>query len=773
MDNERELAAAFCRGFLRWYDFFHEGDILFVGRPEHPFADGFTDNSPDIRFASVDEIMNEEWLVEHRNGFRYIISIEDLERQANQADLLNAWRELLSENGCLLLGLNNRFGVRYFCGDVDPYTHSSFDGIENYQHIYAEPDCEYQGRMYSQAELRRMLRTAGWEHMKFFSVLPDLWNPYFLCAEDYYPQEDLEGRIVPVYNRPDTVFLEEETLYWSLLENGMFHTMANAYLVECPLDGRFSDVRQVTISFERSPENVLMTVLHEKTVEKRALYKEGKKRLQQMDENIKDLAVHSLKVVPGKLEDDRYIMPYIEAETGQVYLKRLYRQDRELFIQALGKFRDCVMKSADILIPDKGDGRGLIFRRGYLDLIPLNSFYIDGEFVFFDQEFVKDEYPAYAVLIRTVFSFYSQHPELYKDFPISEMISYLGLDQYLDEWTRYDAEFIGSLLQKEKLVDYYSSRRRNPVMVSMNRRIVGGGAEEIQKAIVAQIIHGKTLSFPPLTKLLRIYQQVYMYQFFHYDKRKLVLFGSGKYAVRFLDMYRSDYSVAAIVDNQESRWGTRGDDVEVVSPDILRGAGKEEYKVLICIRDSDAVERQLESYGIFDYYVFNPGSPYPRKVGQNTTERAEKNTAQSTNKKYHVGYIAGVFDLFHIGHLNMFRRAKEQCDYLIVGIVTDRGVREGKKVEPFVPFEERLEMVRSCRYVDEAHAIPYEHPDTDMAWQMYHFDVQFSGSDYEHDPVWLNKKKWLEERGSTMVFFSYTQSTSSTKLKKLIAERLI
>ncbi|TYZ27956.1 adenylyltransferase/cytidyltransferase family protein [Selenomonas caprae] len=142
-------------------------------------------------------------------------------------------------------------------------------------------------------------------------------------------------------------------------------------------------------------------------------------------------------------------------------------------------------------------------------------------------------------------------------------------------------------------------------------------------------------------------------------------------------------------------------------------------------------------------------------------------------KKYHIGYVAGVFDLFHIGHLNLLRRAKEQCDYLIVGVVSDRQVREGKKVEPFVPFEERLEMVRACRYVDEAHEIPFEHPDTNMAWKLYHFDVQFSGSDYEHDSVWLKKKAWLEERGSTMVFFPYTQSTSSTKLKKLITERLI
>lgn len=121
----------------------------------------------------------------------------------------------------------------------------------------------------------------------------------------------------------------------------------------------------------------------------------------------------------------------------------------------------------------------------------------------------------------------------------------------------------------------------------------------------------------------------------------------------------------------------------------------------------------------------------------------------------------------------MFKRAKDLCDYLIVGVVPDEDVIASKHTEPFVPFDERIEMVRSCRYVDEAVRIPVGYGDADVAWRSLHFDVQFSGSDYEHDPVWLRKKEWLEEQGSTMVFFPYTQSTSSTRLKKLITERLI
>lgn len=772
MNSEKESSIDFCRGLFKWYDFGCDCTALFVGYPQSPFANGLKDCLDNISFESIEKVQDEGWVERHRGEYRYIISVEDVEKQENPASLLEAFRKLLAEDGCLLLCINNRLGLRYFCGDTDPYTKKAFDSVENYQHVYAEPSAKFRGRMYSRSEIRTMLEEAGWSNMRFYAVLPDLRNPFYLCAEDYCPREDLEGRIFPAYNTPETVFLEDEILYQSLLENGMFHEMANAYLVECPLSGNVSDVRQVTISANRSPENAFMTVLRRDIVEKCALYPVGKSRLEQMDNNIKELEKRSLKVVPGRLEGDRYIMPYIEAETGQAYLKRMYKKDIRLFMDALDKFRECVMKSSDIVSPDMGDGKGAIFKKGYVDLIPLNSFYIDGEFVFFDQEFCKDNYPANAVLVRTVFSFYSQHLELYRDFTDWEMISYFGLDKCLDLWKKYDSEFIHDLLQLDN-ADVKSKTERTPMSLNMNRQRLDVSAETYQRALADSILHGKSSVFPRLSAMSEIHRQFYMQQFFQYDKRKLILFGSGRYAEKFLDVYQDDYPVATVIDNQESRWCKTINGVEILSPYFLKGVPKEEYKILICIRDSSPVERQLESYGIYDYYVFHPGVVYPRARIQSRPQSALTEHIDQQVKKYHVGYIAGVFDLFHMGHLNLLRRAKEQCEYLIVGIVTDRGVREGKKVEPFIPFSERLEMVRSCQYVDEAHEIPFEHPDTDMAWKMYRFDVQFSGSDYEHDPVWLAKKKWLEERGSTMVFFPYTQSTSSTKLKKLITERLI
>lgn len=183
-----------------------------------------------------------------------------------------------------------------------------------------------------------------------------------------------------------------------------------------------------------------------------------------------------------------------------------------------------------------------------------------------------------------------------------------------------------------------------------------------------------------------------------------------------------------------------------------------------------AIVHQLKQMGVVDYCVYDVNADYPRKQ-QAIPQSA--NDANSTPKKYRTGYIAGVFDLYHMGHLNMFKRAKEQCEYLIVGVVTDEGVRKYKKTVPFIPFEERIELVRSCKYVDEAVEIPLNYGGTRDAYRMYHFDCQFSGSDYTDNPDWLAEKEFLEKHGAEMVFFPYTEGTSSTKIKSLIEQKLV
>lgn len=136
-------------------------------------------------------------------------------------------------------------------------------------------------------------------------------------------------------------------------------------------------------------------------------------------------------------------------------------------------------------------------------------------------------------------------------------------------------------------------------------------------------------------------------------------------------------------------------------------------------------------------------------------------------KKYKVGYTTGVFDMFHIGHLNILRRAKEQCEYLIVGVSTDELVQEYKKKTPVIPFEERCEIVQAIDCVDRV--VAQENRDKFWAWKQLYFDVMFVGDDWKGKPLFMEVEAELKKVGVDVVYFPYTKDTSSTILREKLS----
>ena len=129
-----------------------------------------------------------------------------------------------------------------------------------------------------------------------------------------------------------------------------------------------------------------------------------------------------------------------------------------------------------------------------------------------------------------------------------------------------------------------------------------------------------------------------------------------------------------------------------------------------------------------------------------------------------LGYLSGTFDLFHIGHLNLLRRAKQCCDYLVVGIHKD-GLHKGK--ETFIPFEERMDIVKNIKYVDEV--IMSEREDCDVYFKgIVKYDYLFVGSDYKGTERFNRYEELFADKGVKIVYFPYTQRTSSTQLREVL-----
>jgi len=768
-ERKKELPKA----LVRWYDMPEKSRVLCIVHKQGIsmlISESFKEKGLDVTEVPLLEL---EGAVVSEGVYDYAVAADIVEYAVNAVDVLCFIRKMLHPRGKLLLAADNRFGIRYFCGDQDYFSGKVYDGIENYRHLMYWERNAAAGRAYSKSELKRILEEAGFNGHHFFSVFPRISNAQLLLAEDYKPNEALNLRIFPEYNNPDTVFLFEEELYPSLMENGLLHPMANGFFVECSLDTvEPSDIiKQVTLSGERGSADAMATIIHGSGyVEKRALYADGNPKMKKLLENNYYLSGHGVCMIEGRIEGESFVTPYTAGIPANDHFQKLLENNKEEFLDQLDAFWDIIQNSSEQVSIDEVDWEkfepgwekrkkddpnkdkwkkiahgsreerealGVILKRGYLDLVSLNCFYINNAFVFYDQELYLENVPAKAIMLRTIEFIYKFNDQLDGIIPRGKLFERYKITEYMGLFQKFISKFLETLRNDDGLSDYFKEGRRDYDTVMENR---------------------SRMDFPEGE-----YPLIFHDIFHHTKGRRLYLFGTGKFAGYFKEKYGEKYSVAGYFDNNESLWGSEIDGCPVLNPSALRKMNPAGYKIMICIKDYLPVLKQLKKMKIPNVSVFSPNIAY--KDADNAGHERGDAVSVQESKKYNVGYVAGVFDMFHIGHLNLLKRAKEQCNYLIVGIVTDEGVIKHKKSKPQILYEERAEIVRACRYVDKVVEIPLDQGDTDEAYRRYKFDVQFSGSDYVDDPKWMAKKEFLQMHGADLVFFPYTEGISTTMLK--------
>ena len=737
-DINEELA----QGILAWYEFDEEAKVLVIS-DNSILADYLSEKELSVEKMSISQSASPPFLENRKSFFDYVVVVAMLEKCREPVAMLRRWKSVLKDSGHLLLGAENRLGVKYFCGKKEPETAEPFQGIENYYHKLPGYVSDMKSRLYSKRELESFLDSAGFISRKIFSVFPNLQSAQFIFADGNSPNEDMGVRIVPQYSSCDTIMVDEQHLYADLARNGLFHQMANAFFFDCA-SSNLSDALSATVSVDRDKPFKTATIIHsDKTVEKVALEKEGCENLKRLHSNMEYLRDRGIKVVETKLSKRSLTMPYVDGTSAVFYLRNLLETDKDALIEKMDHFRDLILQSSPHV--KESDDDGVILEKGFVDMVPINAFYENGDFVFIDQEFCVENYPANAIIFRMVAFLYDLEPRRLSLLPQDFFFERYGISKTIGKWIDMSKEIV-PMFRKSDVIEAYLKRHTvSYSQIQKNRtKLCNDGL--IKKSVVDSC-------------------------FSNIEGKKVYMWGTGKFANKFYSFYKDSFDIAGVIDSDSSKWGTMFHDKCVMPPRSLENCNKQKSKVIVCIKDFSDTYQQLLNMGFDNIGVFDANHVYEGR--QSLVPSLKALNKNKDTKKYHIGYIAGVFDLFHIGHLNMFRRAKEQCDYLIAAVVTDRGVRDGKKREPYIPFEERVEMVRSCKYVDEVVEIPYDYPGTVEAFQKYHFDVQFSGSDYVNHPWWLEQQKWLREHGADLVFFPYTEQTSSTKIKALIEKGLL
>lgn len=175
-----DIVAKFSTGIFVWYNFKENAAILYLySINKDKEIESFLKNKGNVTLCNIKK-GNEN--IDDVKKFDYIVGVDVLEESESPVELLTFCRNHLKDDGRLLLGTENRLGIKYFCGDRDPYTNHSFDGIEDYRRITAADKKDIGGRCYSRAELNDMLCMAGFCNDKVYSVMPNLKEaPAYIC----------------------------------------------------------------------------------------------------------------------------------------------------------------------------------------------------------------------------------------------------------------------------------------------------------------------------------------------------------------------------------------------------------------------------------------------------------------------------------------------------------------------------------------------------------------------------------------------------------------
>lgn len=492
---------------LNWYEFKEESSILELGGEFGALTGLFCDRCKNVTaveygafkaWGIYERYKNRENLdiyagnladIKFSKKYDYIAMIGCLERQCggsrewrDYANYLKTVKELLKPEGKLLIAVENKYGLRYFCGETERYTKKPFGGINQYE-------VPAKGYTFGRHELEVILKEAGFDHSQFYYPLPDYKLAQMIYSDEYLPQKDLGERLLFYRENSSTLLVQEQRLYADIIDNHVFPFFANSFLVECGMrEGRDSTAVFAAVTTDRGKKCGLSTSIHrletdkeQWIVKKRALYPEGRESIENLYNNIKDIECQGIPVITHTMYGDTVVMPYAAAPTCSDYLRQVAKEGkREVFEYIFEQIHENIRRSSaisdrnDFPGADKGTlDYGIILKHCYIDMIPFNCFVVGGKLEYFDQEFVRENYPMAYPMFRALLYTYAFVPEAEYMVPLDTMKERYGLTLIWEELRKEEDRFVAQNRQYDVYQNFYKWTSVDIAQMNRNAELLG------------------------------------------------------------------------------------------------------------------------------------------------------------------------------------------------------------------------------------------------------------------------------------------------------------
>lgn len=469
------------RNILEWYPFEENCSVLEIGCGMGALTGMLCDKCGSVTTVELSkrratatllrcrEKENLEIIVGNLNDivfekkFDYITLIGVLEYQGTYTDSSNPYldflrkvKTLLKPNGKLLVAIENKCGLKYWCGAGEDHTGLPYDGLNQY-HITNK-----KVRTFSRSELKHLVDESGFKHHFFYYPLPDYKLPQTVYSEKRpLTKADIKD-IEPYYLHKETILIDELEAYSDVVANDVFEFMANSFLVECSDSADLGQVVYAKMSFMRHDEFRTVTrITNQRKVEKMPVDPiKGRGHIEQTLRYQILLKEAGLNVLPCENDGGKLVSQYVDAELlGDRVVNACERRDRQELYRLLDTVYEDILNSSvyrppsdnimfGLKITEPGEEKdyGPILSIGYLDMIPRNAFYKDEKIVWFDQEWALECVPAGFVFWRGIQLLYADYPWIEKIISVSEVKERYGLKEVWDEYYKLEILFHSTTL---------------------------------------------------------------------------------------------------------------------------------------------------------------------------------------------------------------------------------------------------------------------------------------------------------------------------------------
>lgn len=469
---------------LNWYPFNKDADILEVGAGMGSITGMLCDvaksvtalemssSRADVIRARYPERTNLEivsaditqWECEKR--YDYVIAIGVLEYAAVFSDhenpfvfFLECLRKFLKKDGRVLFAIENRFGLKYWVGGSEDHLQKPFAGLEG----YLEPGTP---KTFSKKELEMMASEAGFAESRFYYIYPDYKFPEVVFTDEFKPSYTALQKVSFTYSKNSILSFDEKKVYKDLIENDVWQFFANSYLVEAANEvlGTDEHVIHVSARGEAKKEYRVSTVIKsDGRVYKVPMHPKASAHMQTIKENTEYLKKRGIKVVDLDEQDGMLVYDFINEIGAQSYFNRLLaennRKDLFAFIELL---RSVYIKTSELEYKEnilfdfienlEGYNIGPVLKKGFIDLTLYNSFYVEGDLLFYDQEWCFDNIPLNFMLYYTLKSAYFK-AQADTSISFEELLNYCNIGAERELFSRLEDYIWSKVLYRQ--TDFY------------------------------------------------------------------------------------------------------------------------------------------------------------------------------------------------------------------------------------------------------------------------------------------------------------------------------